>query len=287
MAESERGLNPTHLRQRFERAAAGFDGADFVHRHTANGLLERLAPVQLDVSRVLDAGSATGSASRELARRYRRSFVVSLDIAAGMLRRARRSRSRFARIAELQADALRLPLATGSVDLVFANLLLPSLTDIDAFFSGVARVLRKDGVFAFASLGPDSLRELREAWGTVDDGVHVSPFVDMHLLGDGMLRAGLREPVLDVDYLAVTYRDIDALFADLGAVGGRNSLAARRESLTGKGRLDALRQELSRRMAGGALELTFELVYGHAWGGGPAAPPGEFRVGLGDIGRRR
>ena len=108
----------------------------------------------------------------------------------------------------------------------------------------------------------------------------------MHNLGDAVVAAGLRDPVLDVDNLCVTYRDIDALFQDLTAVGARNNLRGRRKTLTGKGRLARFRERLPRDRQTGELHFNLELVYGHAWGGGPVPVPGEFRLSPGDIGRR-
>lgn len=255
------------VRRRFDRAASSFEGADFVQRHAAAGLFERLEPMLLQPARILDVGSATGRASRELARRYRKSRVVSLDLSLGMLRRAKACRSRFARIRELQADAASIPLEDGCIDLVFANMFLPWSDDPVRFFAEVRRVLRKDGLFAFSALGPDSLRELREAWAAVDDGEHVNPFPDMHNVGDAIVRAGLRDPVLDVDYLHVTWQDSDALFRDLTAAGARNSLGRRRPALTGKRRFAGMRAKLDPGEA--PLRVTFELVFGHAWGSWP------------------
>src|SRR5690606_21594655 len=157
-------LDTRSVRRRLDRAATGFDGADFVHRHVAAGLFERLDPMRLAPERILDVGAATGNTSRALAQRYRKSRVLSLDLSFAMLARARARHSRFARIRELQADAGRLPLVEGSIDLVFANLFLPWSADPPLFFREVRRVLRREGLFAFSSLGPDTLRELREAW---------------------------------------------------------------------------------------------------------------------------
>lgn len=280
-------LNRDNVRRRFDFAATRFDEADFVHRHTADGLFERLAPMVLDVRRVLDAGSATGAASRALARMYKKSHVVSLDASLDMLRQARSRRSRFSRVSELQADALRLPLATGCIDLVFANMLLPWSDDPGPFFREVRRVLRKEGLFAFATLGPDSLRELREAWRAVDDDAHVNMFPDMHDIGDLIVQAGLNDPVLDVDYLTVAYRSSDALFRELTAAGARNSLKDRRHTLTGKRRFARMRERLEASFRGGSLWLQLELVFGHAWGSGPPLPAGEYRLDVADIGRRR
>jgi malonyl-CoA O-methyltransferase len=280
-------LNRDHVRRRFERTASSFGNADFVHRHAAAELFERLSPVVLEARRILDLGSAAGAASRMLARTHKRSRVLSVDLSLGMLRKAKSSRSRFARISELQADAARLPLAAGCIDLVFANMLLPWSDDNPGLFREIGRVLRKEGLFAFSALGPSSLRELREAWRAVDDDEHVNRFLDMHDLGDQLVRAGLRDPVLDVDRLNVAWRSSADLFRDLTAAGARNSLERRRRTLTGKRRFAAMRERLERALAGGSMPLGLELVFGHAWGGGAPLPAGEYRLDVGDIGRRR
>ncbi len=272
------------VQRRFDRAAAHFDDADFVHRHAAAGLFERLAPMRLAPALVIDVGAATGGTSRELARRYRKARVLSLDVSRAMLARARSRHSRFARIREIQAEPMRLPLAEGSVDLVFTNLYLPWSGDPPRFFGEVRRVLRKEGLFAFSTLGPDSLRELREAWDAAGGGAHVNPFPDMHDVGDAMLHAGLGDPVLDVERLSVHWADSGALFRDLTAAGARNSLAERRASLTGKQRFAAMRERLEARLAAAA--ASFEIVFGHAWGTGPLPARREYRFEIPAAGRR-
>ena len=276
-------LRQADVLRRFDRAAEGFSDADFVHRHCFDGLLARIDPVQLEPARILDLGCAAGAGSRALAKRYRRARITSLDLSLGMLKQARKQRSRFARIAELQASAEALPFATGSFDLVIANLLLPWLNSPDAAFAEVRRVLRKNGVFAFSTLGPDSLLTLRNAWAAEDEHAHVNLFADMHNVGDALVRAGLADPVLDVEGLVVSYRDVDALFRDLRAAGAGNSLLARRPTLSGKARLARVRSTLA--ADGGPLAIDLELVFGHAWGSGPPSAPGEFRIDPGAIGR--
>lgn len=275
------------VRRRFDRAASGFNDADFAHRAACGELLERLEPVAMQPRRVLDLGCATGAGSRQLARRYRQARVIGLDASPSMLREARRRRSLFFyRPSVIQADARRIPLCDGSIDLVFANMILPWIDQHAVCLAEVARVLRKDGVFAFATLGPDSLSELRAAWQCVDDDWHVSSFPDMHDIGDALVRAGLRDPVLDVDYMNVTYRDTASLYRDLTSAGARNCLRGRRRSLTGKSRFRAMDEQLAAQMANNVLSLRLELVYGHAWGGGPRSPAGEFRVDLRTIKHR-
>jgi len=287
MDKSPAALVFRDVRRRFDRAAAGFDAADFVHRVTFDELLHRLSPVEIQPRIVLDLGCATGSGSKPLGRRFRGCRVISLDASLEMLRMAARKKSFLKNRPALQCDASRISLQDGSVDLVIANMLLPWIDDLPACLSEIARVLRSGGLFAFATVGPDSLSEIRSAWQAIDADWHVNAFPDMHDIGDALVRAGLRDPVLDVDHLTVTYRDIAALYRDLTSAGARNCLHGRSKAITGKKRLQTMGQLLAAGMTDDLLSLRLELVYGHAWGGGTRLPEGEFHVDPALISRRR
>lgn len=276
-------LKRQDVQRRFERAASNFNSADFVHRHTAAGLFDRLLPMQIDAACVLNLGSATGRDHPLLKKRFRAALVFGLDQSRSMLLQARRNRSWFSRVDDIQADAMRLPVADGSVDLVYANLLLPWIDNLPACFAEIARALRKDGLFVFSTLGPDSFRELCDQ--SSENSVRVFP--DMHIVGDELVKSRLRDPVLDVDTLSLEYRDPDRLFRDLRNAAAGNSLRSRRRTLSGKGRVRALRDRLTGNGAVLPFTITLELVYGHAWGDGPAPVAGEYRVAAGGIGRRR
>lgn len=206
-----------------------------------------------------------------------------------MLLRARSNRGWLSRSRNsfVQADAAQLPFDDQSVDLVFSNLLLPFLDTPAHVFQEVSRVLRKGGVFAFATLGPDSLLEIRRAWSQVDNDNHVNHFLDMHDIGDALLRSGLRDPVLDVDHLELLYENPERLFADLGHVGARNTLRERRRSLMGRRSFERMQAALASESADGKIRLNLELVYGHCWGGGPRMDPANYTVDASRIPRRR
>ena len=278
-------LRRRDVRRRFDQAANRFHEADFVHGVTREGLLERMRPMTTDAAVVVDLGSATGMAIPPLQKRFRGARVVAVDSSLGMLQVVRRKRSLLTKRYAVQADARSLPFADASVDVIFSNLMLPWLDSPDIVFAEVARVLREDGLFAFSSLGPDSLLEIRRAWQAVDAGEHVNHFPDMHDIGDALVRSGLRDPVLDVDRLSVSYRDPAALFRDLTAAGARNSLSNRQRGLTGRRRFSRLTENL---FAGGdSLSLTFELVYGHCWGSGVRRDGTDIVIDAGKIPLRR
>ncbi len=270
-------LDPKATRRRLDAAAASFDDADFVHEAAREGLFARLAPMLLEASLVVDLGAATGAALKPLAKRFPKSRLVAVDISTRMLEKCR-ARRRWPRpFPAVQADARALPLADASVDVVFSNLLLPWIDDPATVATEVGRVLKEDGLFAFSTLGPDSLAVLHEAWSETsgDAARHVREFADMHDVGDALVRAGLRDPVLDVDRLDVSYEEPARLFADLTAVGARNVFKTRMPGLTGRGRYQALLANLSR---AAPIAVEFELVFGHAWGSGRGGDPGAVRI---------
>lgn len=279
-------LRAEDIRRRFDRAAARFDEFDFVHAVTRDGLLARLEPILVDASTIVDLGCATGTACKALTKRFRGAQIIGVDQSPEMLRRAAKKKPWLAKYSFLEASADSIPLADQSVDLVFCNQLLPWVDDAPLIFAEVNRLLRKDGLFIFASLGPDSFAELRRAWRASDHGQHVSQFPDMHDLGDAAVRAGLSDPVLDVDRLTVTYANTAALFRDLSGSAARNCLADRALFLTGKDRFTAMSEALQPPGSKAAIELELELVYGHCWGSGPRARAGEVRIDPERISRR-
>ena len=274
----DHSLNIADVHRHFDRAARGFDNADFIHSVTRDGLFTRLQPVVIDAQVVVDLGCATGSATQRLAKRFRGAKIMAVDLSRPMLEQCREKQGWFSKVRAIQADASALPFADQGIDIVFANLMLPWAGDLTQLAEEVSRVLRKDGLFVFATFGPDSLLELRDAWAAVDDSRHVNRFLDMHDVGDALVRAGLRDPVLDVDRLTVTYDNATALFRDLTASGARNALTNRNRSLVGKGRLAAVCQNLEGAGPGDKISLNLELVYGHCWGGGPRRASGDVHI---------
>jgi malonyl-CoA O-methyltransferase len=172
------------------------------------------------------------------------------------------------------ADAGNIPLPDGSVDLVVSSLMLHWCPDLDAVFAEVRRVLRYPGVFCFATLGPESFRELRQAWAAADNGRHVMPFPELRALGDGLLRAGLGEPVLDADRFTIRYQDLRQLTGDLRDTGTTNVSGQRQRGLTGPRAWRRMAAAYAEQQdAEGRLPVTVEVLQGQAWCPDPAARP--------------
>ncbi len=279
-------IDKASARRSFERAAAAYDQAAVLQREIADRMLERLGYVRMDPRLVLDLGAGTGYAIPALRRRFRGARVLALDFALGMLRQARRQGTWLNRPWLLCADAESLPLADGSVDLVFSNATLQWCNDLDRTFAELLRVLRPGGLLMFTTFGPDTLRELRAAWAEVDGYSHVSPFLDMHDIGDALVRARFADPVMDVERLTLTYGSVRDLMRDLKVLGTHNATVERPRGLTGPKRLAAVDRAYEAHRRDGRLPASYEVVYGHAWVPEHKPIPGGVAIPVSAIRRR-
>lgn len=253
------------VRASFERAAADYDRVAVLQREVGARLLERLALIRMAPQRILDLGTGTGHIAHALLKRYSGARVVGMDIAEAMLAQARRRSGWWRRPRFVCGDIERLPFASRSVDMILSNLTLQWCNGLDAAFAEFRRVLRPGGTLLFTSFGPDTLRELRASWAAADSYSHVNSFIDMHDVGDALVRAGLIEPVLDVERLMLTYPDLQGLVRDLKTLGAHNVTAGRARGLTGRGRWRVLCEAYESHRMDGLLPATYEVIYGHAW----------------------
>lgn len=275
-------LDRDFARRRFEHAAASFARGDALHREIGARMLERLDVLRLAPVRVLDLGCGTGASLAGLATRFSGAPVIGLDLAHAMARAAEPRRPAawrrwLARSAPgpraVCGDMAALPFTDASFGLAWSNLALQWLDDPLPALREAHRVLTVGGLIQFSTLGPDTLGELREAFGGGD--ARVRRFIDLHDLGDALGRAGFAAPVMDMEILTLTYEQLDGLFADLRATGSVNAMRARPRGLGGRGALAAARAAYEVRRRDGRLPATFEVIYGHAWKTAPRRAAGE------------
>lgn len=259
--------------------------SDFLRREIAGRMHERLALVKVAPQQVLDAGCGEGADLPALQQQYPEARVLGIDASLQMLmaaraRQAAASSSLNTLLARwlpqkmvrqnsgpslLCADFGQLPFKPGAVDLVWSNLALHWHPQPDRVFAEWRRVLRVDGLLMFSCFGPDTFKEVREAFAAVDAAPHALPFVDMHDFGDMLVNAGFETPVMDMESITVTYDNVDKLLADVRAWGG-NPLHNRRRGLLGRSAWRAVVDSLQQyRRPDGKFPLTFEVVYGHAF----------------------
>lgn len=276
MAEGRRHA----VRQAFERAAATYDRSAFLQQEVARRLDEHLDEMKVEPGVILDAGCGTGFGVPLLRARFPKARILGMDLAHGMAAQTVRRHGhpagwrgvvsrlvpKSASLAAVCADLEQLPLQRGCLDMVWSSLTL-QWVDLPKTFREVNRVLKPGGLFLFASLGPDTLQELRAASRELDGHAHVNRFVDMHDVGDALMQAGFANPVMEMERITLTYEDLRGLLADIKGIGAQTVLEGRRGGLMGKQAWAALVRNYEVFRQEGRLPATYEVVYGHAWAG--------------------
>ncbi|MDQ6647028.1 MAG: malonyl-ACP O-methyltransferase BioC [Pseudomonadota bacterium] len=270
-------LDKSLVRRHFGRAAKSYEQHDVLQREVQAALLERLDFYTETPLRVVDVGAGTGRGTALLKQRYPKAEVIAIDLALPMLRAAKQHSSWRKPFARVCAEATALPLADRSVDVLHSNLCFQWIDDLPALFGECMRVLQPGGLLVFSSFGPDTLKELRAAWAEADQQPHVSRFLDMHDVGDAMLNAGLRDPVLDVFRYTLTYSEPRKLLEELQGLGATNADSTQVRGLTGKARYQRMLAAYETMRDDGRIPATWEVVSAHAWG----PPVGQPRRGAG------
>ncbi len=274
-------IDKLRARRSFGRAADTYDAAAILQKMVREEMLSRLDLVKLNPAVILDAGCGTGLASHALQKRYAQSQVLSLDFAYPMLQKTRTTRRQTGLLHQLKnlmngtrehllcADIESLPLADSSVGLVWSNLAVQWCNDLDRALAEFHRVMQPESLLMFSTFGPDTLRELRTATDAASGNSYtsVSRFIDMHDIGDALVRAGFSAPVLDVERFTLTYDDVTSVMRDLKSIGAHNATDGRARGLMGKTYFASLAQSYEQFRQNGKLPATFEVVYAHAWRG--------------------
>jgi malonyl-CoA O-methyltransferase len=285
--KSSAPIDVLRVRTLFSRPERVTD-SDFLRREIAGRMHERLALIKIAPKYVLDTGCGEGADLPALQNSFPDAHIVGIDGATTMLHIARdRHIAGFSSVNRLLkkwlpitknkdpgllcSDFAQLPFGTNAVNLIWSNLALHWHPQPDRVFAEWRRVLCTDGLLMFSCFGPDTFRQLRNAFAEVDEMPHALPFVDMHDFGDMLVNVGFSTPVMDMETITVTYESVDKLVSDVRAWGG-NPLLSRRRGLLSANAWSRVVDALNRmRQPDGKIPLTFEIVYGHAFRPAPRA----------------
>ena len=267
-------IDKRSVRNAFDRAAASYDQAAILQREVCDRMLTRLDSIKYIPDVILDTGSGTGYGTRKLLMRYPAARILALDIATAMHAQVRtavleREQSltqnhNRSQIRYVGGDAEKMPFKYSCVELVWSNLMLQWCNDLNRAFAEVYRILQSGGLFMFSTFGPDTLKELRQAFHSADEYRHVNRFTEIRDILDILARNGFAAPVLDMEYITMTYDDVIDVMRDLKAIGANNVSQGRRRGLTGKATWQKAINCYEMLRAKGKLPATFEVIYGYA-----------------------
>lgn len=251
-------LDKKKVAQSFSRAAATYDSVAQLQRDIGTQLFSGLPAALSAQSTLLDIGSGTGFFTRQLAVQYRESNIIGLDIAEGMLHYSSVQQDG---INWLCADAELLPLSDNSVDIIFSSLAIQWCNNLPQLMAELTRVLKPSGQLHIATLGPDTLHELKSAWQQVDDYVHVNRFQSSQSLVAALQSAQLMLDKVNQEKRTLYYDRLNELTRELKALGAHNINSGKPEGLTGRARMLAFKTAYEIFRGSHGLPATYDVIY--------------------------
>lgn len=252
--------------RRWERAAPAH--SPWLHEEVARRMEQRLEWIRRSPAAWVDWEPVRGGLAGHalVAGRYpqARCHVVEPQPARAAVARAALEQPWWRRLGRAPAVEFGA-VAPGSVEMLWSNMQLHMAGEPQALMAQWQQALAVDGFLMFSCLGPDTLRELREAYAQAGWPPPAHEFTDMHDWGDMLVAGGFAEPVMDMERITLAFETPARLLRELRELGA-NLHPGRFAGLRGRGWRARLEQVLDERLRGanGQLTLTFEIIYGHA-----------------------
>ena len=234
-----------------QRRAVNMGAATFLLDRVAEDMADRVAAVLRDFRHAADIGPSGDQVRRALAPRLGTVAAVELP----------------------DDERTALALSPASLDLAVSALTLQFVNDLPGVLAQIRRALKPDGLLLAATVGGDTLTELRQAFAAAEAELEgglsprVAPSADLRDLGALLQRAGFALPVTDVDRVVVRYDDAFGLMHDLRRMGATNVLVDRRRTPLRRATLLRMAQIYQERFTDpdGRIRATFDIVWLSGW----------------------
>ena len=218
------------LMRNFSAAAAEYDArAEFQHVETAR-VFDAAAMLLPADARIVDIGCGTGYFAQLASRAQKNWRITGIDIAPGMCALAS------AQCAVVQADAVALPMADASCQAVVSSLCLQWVEALPRALAEMYRVLQPGGRAIIATLGSQTLRELRGVAAEAELSLGMLPMREAQeyrwMISDAGFGVTLFEQKPGLEY----YPTVGALLDSMRLIGAGNNFASGARGLTGAGR---------------------------------------------------
>lgn len=247
----------------FSRAAKTYDQVAGLQRRIAIKLIEKKSDY---TGTLLDLGCGTGFCSQFLIEHanYKCESLFAMDLSLGMLDVAKEKQNvcNIDSVHWLCADMEKLPLVADGFEGVISSLCIQWSENEHDLFNEIARTLKPGGWCLLSTLGPETLNELRSAWQSVNDFVHVNQFVAAEKLDEAICQSGLVIESFSSEIETLEYDRVSELMRELKALGAHNVNAGRKAGLTTRKELQGLQYRYDDfKNRDGKLPATYDVFY--------------------------
>lgn len=269
----------------FSGSAGNYHDATPVQAAMAGELAQMLAARQppAKVRRILELGCGTGHLTAKLCRSHPAADICAVDISPAMLDELRRRLGDNPRLRLLADDAEVLPDRLGrepGFDLIAASAAVHWFDDPPATVRRLLRLLRPGGMLAFATFGPDTFCELRQAFCAAEEalslppGEHLLPLAGADDWRQALADAGAVDLVEERQQRH--YASVPTLLRQIKTAG--SSMASpRQRPFVGKKLYARMQREYRQRHGcgdNGGILATYHMIYACCSARPPSATPG-------------
>lgn len=241
----------------------------------AESLADRLSDFNRKFSRVVVIGTGGGRFAELLAKHPGVETVVQVDASESV---ARIAQSRVPKSMVLAADEEALPLANEQFDLAVLGLTLHWTNDPLATLVQLRRSLVPDGLLLGATVGGETLYELRECLLLAESETvggaspRVAPMAGLRDCGDLLMRAGFALPVADIERHLLQVSSPLELMHTLRGMGETSALKERGKGLSREVLVRACSLYCEQYPSGKGVQSTIEVVHLSGWSPHPDQP---------------
>lgn len=203
------------VRSRFAKAAWQYSQSAHLQRDCAYMLAKRIQQDFKTVPAWLDLGAGTGFMAQELGAQFANNSVA-LDLALPMLQQARGDYQH-----AVCADLTRAPFATGSFDVISANLVL-QWAFLPAALLSVHRLLKPHGRFYLCVPLAGSLREIATLWQRQNLPAPINALYDLAYWQQQLKNAGFKVSASHSETRQLYYADARAALGSLKQIGAQH-----------------------------------------------------------------
>lgn len=258
-SHAARARTKSQVANAFSSAASHYDNFAKVQKTVAHKVAAMAKPWVVSGATVIDLGIGTGTVLKQLCMDApEATHFLGVDIAEGMVRHAT-SVPELAGTALCVADIEALPFSKASIDLAVSSLAVQWCNDLPSLFADVNRVLKPGAKAVIATLGPQTLTELKAAWRAVDASVHVNGFASSAAVAQAAEAAGFTVSI-ERHIEQLVYPELMPLLRELKAIGAHNMHTHARRGLMTKTTFAAL-SEAYARLPSGELAATYDVYY--------------------------
>ncbi|SMF52929.1 malonyl-CoA O-methyltransferase [Alteromonadaceae bacterium Bs31] len=241
---------PSRLSQRkkriansFSSAAKNYDTQARLQKRVVDSLVTFSLGAQEEVGQtVLDLGCGTGYCIKTLLQHFPEIIqpagrLHALDIAEGMLEEAQQKFEDEGISDQIQwhlGDMESLPFVDDTFEGCISSLTVQWSENPQQLFSEMYRALKPGGWFAFSTLGPETLFELRSAWQELDEFAHVNQFMQLESIKEIAEQVGFNIVAYKSETPVLYYHDVTHLMRELKGIGAHTVNDGRQQGLMGR-----------------------------------------------------